>query len=284
MNTMGDSTIDLHLHTTCSHGRFSPTRVVELAAKAGLSAIAITDHNTAAGLCEARRAADMYGVELVGGCEFSADWRSLELHVLGLFLDERAPGFEAAMAHVAALWRERLERMLERVRRADGIDLTWDDLYYTGHVPPVSPVAEAIARKRGDMSTGEAFRAYLDEGKPGYVAPLVDLAWVAGMVRDLGGLCVMAHPWAYDPQVVSFTEEDYRGMREMGVDGLECYHPGQPVEGLEERIELTRALGMVVSGGSDCHGAGPGQAIRMGSLRVPASLLDEMRQRLAQRG
>jgi hypothetical protein len=205
-------------------------------------------------------------------------------YVLGLFLDERAPGFDAAMAQVAALWRERLERMLERVRRADGIELTWDDLYYTGHVPPVSPVAEAIARKRGDMSTGEAFRAYLDEGKPGYVAPLVDLAWVARMVHDLGGLCVMAHPWPYNPEVVSFTQADYRGMREMGVDGLECYHPGQPVEGLQARIELTRALGMVVSGGSDCHGAGPGQPIRIGSLCIPASLLDDMRGRVAPRG
>jgi predicted metal-dependent phosphoesterase TrpH len=277
---MNDSTIDLHLHTTCSHGRFSPTRVMELASKRGLSAIAITDHNTAAGLCEARHVSGMYGVELIGGCEFSAEWQSLELHVLGLFLEERMPGFDAVMEQVATLWRERLERMMERVRRADGIELTWDDLYYTGHVPGVSPVAEAIARKRGDVSTGEAFRAYLDEGKPGYVAPLVDVAWVVRTVHDLGGLCVMAHPWAYNPEVVRFSEADYRGMKEMGVDGLECYHPGQPVEGLHERIALTRKLGMAVSGGSDCHGAGPGQPIRMGSLHVPASLLDEMRERL----
>ena len=278
------STVDLHLHTTCSHGRFSPTRVVELAARAGLSAIAITDHNTAAGLAEARRAGEIHGVEVIGGCEFSADWRTLDLHVLGLFLDERAPGFYQVMDNIAELWRERLERMMARVRTETDVGLTWDDLYYTGHVPPVSPVAEAIARKLGGMSTGEAFRAYLDEGKPGYVAPLVDLAWVARTVRGLGGLCVMAHPWAYNPEVVSFTEADFSEMKAAGVDGLECYHPGQDANGLDSRIGLTHALGMVVSGGSDCHGAGPGVEPRMGSQRVPRAVLEELRERLHDRG
>lgn len=280
---MNDSFVDLHLHTTCSHGRFSPTRVVELAARMGLAAAAITDHNTGAGLCEARRAGEMYDIEVIGGCEFSAEWRDLELHVLGLFLDDRAPGFDEAMSRTASLWRERLERMMERMRREQGIQVTWDDLYYTGHIPGVSPVAEAIARARGDMTTGEAFRAYLDEGKPGYVAPLVDVAWVARTVRDLGGLCVMAHPWAYDPDVVTFGDADYAAMRDAGVDGLECYHPGQDAAGLAERIRQTHGLDMVVSGGSDCHGAAPGQPLKMGSQGVPLGVLDGLRERLARR-
>ena len=279
----GTGNVDLHLHTTCSHGRFAPTRVVELAAARGLSAIAITDHNTATGVPEACRAGERYGIEVIGGCELSAEWRTWELHVLGLFLDYRAPGFDQAMLTVARLWRERLERMMERVYQADGVRVTWEDLYFTGHIPPVSPLAEAIARARGDMTTSEAFRAYLDEGQPGYEAPLVDVAWVARTVHDLGGLCALAHPWAYDPVLTPLGEEDFRQMAAQGLDGLECYHPGQDPAGLEARIALTRRLGLAVTGGSDCHGAGPGQPLKLGSQQVPRSVLEELKRRLPAR-
>jgi len=276
---MPTRTVDLHLHTTCSHGRFSPTRVVELAAERGLAAIAITDHNTAAGVPEARRAGEVYGVEVIGGCEFSADWHNLELHVHGLFLDERAPGFWEAMDRTATLWRERLERMMEKVHREGGPRVTWDDLYYTGHVSQVSPVAEAIARKCGNMTTKEAFAAWLYEGRPGFVAPLVDLKWVADVTHDLGGVCVMAHPWAYGDEITPFTETDFRDMAAAGADGLECYHPGHDPERVPEYVALTHALGLAVSGGSDCHGAGPGQPLRMGTLNIPYMVLEELRER-----
>ena len=279
---MNEAMVDLHTHTACSHGRFTASRVLELAAGRGLAAVAITDHNTTAGLAEASQAGEQWGVEVVGGCEFSAEWHSLELHVLGLFLDHGASGFAQAMAEVAKRWRERLERMMERLHQQAGLRVTWDDLHYTGHLPVVTTLAEAIGRQTG-MTARQVFDAYLEEERPAYVAPLVDLGWVARTVHDLGGLCIMAHPWAYDPATVVFTEADFLEMKAAGADGLECYHPGQDAAGLQERVRLTHGLGMLVSGGSDCHGAGPGQEPRLGSQQVPRAVLEELRAGLAGR-
>lgn len=268
---------DLHLHTTCSHGRFSPSRVVELAAQRGLRAIAITDHNNGAGIAEAMAAGREYGVEVIGGCEFSADWRNAELHVHGLFLDPAHPAFREVMREADRLWRERLWRMMKLVEKETGIELSWDDIYYTGYNSQVSPVAEAIGKKLG-MSTHDAFHRFIWEGCSCFVPPLVDVAWVAEQAHRLGGVCVMAHAWAYGEEWPQ-PEEDFAKLAAAGVDGIECYHPAHAPEDLERHIAQTRAAGLAVSGGSDCHGAGPGQDFRMGTLHVPYSVVEELQAR-----
>ncbi|MDQ2069659.1 PHP domain-containing protein [Natronospira bacteriovora] len=193
------SDTDLHTHSTASDGRLAPAELVALAAEAGVRRLALTDHDTLAGLPEARAAAEDHGVELVPGLELSCQWRRQEIHVVGLWVDEQSPILTAALAEQAARREQRAERIAHRLeqnrmpgaldgarRLASGATLTrphfarW--LVETGHVP--------------DMPT--AFRRWLGRGKPAAVGfQWPPMSEAIDWIRQAGGVAVLAHPLKY---------------------------------------------------------------------------------------
>lgn len=272
----GEGTADLHVHTTASHGRFSPTRQVQLAASKGLRAVGITDHNTMTGCLEALDAGEHYGIEVIQGIEISAEWRQLEMHLLGLLLDYREERCREAMDKIEEVWWERYRRMIAKARRNLGVVLALGDIYYGGHVPVVGPLAAALAERLG-MEQGEAMRRFLYLGGDAYEPPVLTIAEACRLVHHCGGVAVMAHPYGYDRKWVQWTENDFAELKEMGVDGLEAWYPSFGEEGTLDLLGIAERYGFCVSGGSDCHGFAPGKQSKLGCIRMPYRAVEQLK-------
>ena len=213
--------IDLHVHSTASDGELSPEAVVGRAARAGLAAMALTDHDTLGGVPAAIAAGVRLGVRVVGGCEFSvaAPWG--EMHVLGYFL---APGIEVLEAFLTDCRADRARRgraMVDRLHRL-GIPVSHEDVLAEAEGGAVGRphVARALLRRGQVASVGEAFDRYLGRGRPAFVEKsLPGFAEVADLVHRVGGVVSAAH----------LKDRGSRSLllhlRESGLDAVETRHP-----------------------------------------------------------
>lgn len=267
---------DLHLHSTASDGTLPPEAVVARSAEAGLAAIALTDHDSLAGIPAAVDAGRRLGVRVVGGCEFSvaAPWG--EMHLLGYFLPGADAALEALLARQRADRERRAGEMAGRLRQ---------------HGLPVSDQAVRRASAGGAMgrphvarvlveagvvtTLDEAFDRWLGRGRPGFVPKVLPtLDEVAGVVHAAGGIVSAAH----------LKERGSRGalqhFQRQGLDAVEVRHPSHAPE-LEARLLGTaRELGLAVSGGSDWHGEiAAGTHGALGSTAVPLEWLDALEAR-----
>ncbi len=269
--------VDLHMHSTASDGSLSPTAVVEAARVAGLVAIALTDHDTVAGVGDARRAGAAAGIEVVPGVELSAHDGKQEVHMLGLHL-----GHVEALAGPLTEFRNgrttRAERMVERLRSL-GATVTMDDVLReaSGGAVGRPHVARALVA-RGFVSTlPEAFERYLAAGRPAYIGKdRLSIPDAIRMVHDAGGLAVLAHPGQHG------TREALEAFRKAGGDGVEVRHPGHTAADIARIERLAGEIGLVPSGGSDWHGLTSGDRV-LGAMRVPFAWLELQRARVAER-
>jgi predicted metal-dependent phosphoesterase TrpH len=260
---------DLHVHTTVSDGTYTPEQVVEVARRCGLAALAITDHDTLAGL-PAARACGASALEIISGVEITAERRGREVHLLGYFVSLDHPGLNAALAAVRTHRVQRFGEMLERLRRS-GVSLSDRDFSL--------PTSAALGRrhlaqllvKAGRVSTvQEAFRRYLHEG--GSVAvpkKRVAAAEALALVRAAGGVAAWAHP-PYD-----VTRDDLAEMRALGLRAVEAAYPDFRKSRTQQLRAWADALGLAVTGGSDCHG--PGRR-GIGTCTVSSAELERLRQ------
>ncbi|MDR2216447.1 MAG: PHP domain-containing protein [Nevskiaceae bacterium] len=254
--------IDLHTHSLCSDGLLSPTALAEAAAAQGVTLFALTDHDTIAGVAECARACRAQQIRHVTGVEVTSSWRGQEIHVVGLGVDPAHPALTAHLAQVIERRRERVEVILERLRRA--LRLPPDDTFgATINSLPV-PTRTHIAREliaRGEVtSIQHAFRQWLGRGRPGY-APQQwpDLASAIAAIRASGGQAVLAHPHSYKlssgGRRALFAE-----FAALGGSAAELDMPGLSPTDAMQLGELSRAHGLAGSAGSDFHE--PGQAWR----------------------
>ena len=270
--------IDLHVHTTASDGTFPPSEAVSHARELGLAAIAVTDHDTPAGIPEALEAGRALGVEVVPGIEVSVDYKGRGIHILGYFIDPAAPSLRHLLQWVVAERRRRNETIAAAMR-ADGIDITLHDL---GGDDPASVIgrphfAAALVERGYASDMGDAFRRFLDRGQVYYrKRAYIPLRQGLEVIRDAGGKPVMAHPLQYrfdEPELLALV----RTLTDGGIVGMEClysqYEPAQSdyLTGLAERF------GLCVTGGSDFHGTR--KPIEMGTPAVPYELLEKLRAR-----
>jgi len=191
--------IDLHTHSDCSDGSLRPAQLVERAAAAGIEALALTDHDTIAGLEEAWLAARRAGLALIPGIELSASWRSQTVHVLGLWIDPAAARLRTALRDQADRRRARMARICARLSK---LGLPGDALLRAVETNPGLPTRSHLAAAlKADGHVGcaeEAFRKYLGAGKAAHVAAeWPALSEVVGWVRDGGGVASLAHPARY---------------------------------------------------------------------------------------
>ncbi len=259
---------DLHVHTTASDGRFSPEEVLSMAARTGISHLAVTDHDTLDGLL-ALSGARAAGPVLIPGIEFSTDLPGCEVHILGYHFDIAAAELNRQIDLIA---RDRLDRAERMVHKLAGLGYPVDfDLVLAkaGDASAVGRphVAAALVERGYFPDVAAVFDAVLDHDKPGYV-PHYKLTPgdTVALIKGSGGLAVLAHPGLVGDDAV------VRAMIALGLDGIEVYHPSHDNEVTAKYLALAVEHGLAVTGGSDFHGI-PGRFPEtLGEFTVSADL------------
>ncbi len=278
---------DLHTHSSASDGAVSPAELIALADREGMGGVALTDHDTTAGLDEAARAAERTeGVAFLPGVELSAVFPKGTLHILALGLDPAGNAIKAVTARLLAARNRRNPQMIDKLRRL-GLEITFEDvLAAAGATDPnrqvVSRVhmAAVLTRKGYARDTNEAFEKYLAAGAPGYVdKERLEPAEAIAAIHAAGGLAVLAHP--VHLQFANFAECErlVHVLIDAGIDGLEVYHSDHTDELTRFLLNLARRLDLAVSGGSDFHGPVKPN-VRLGRPRVPMAIMEELLERI----
>ena len=244
--------LDLHIHTTCSDGTCTPEEVAVQARRVGLHAIAITDHDTVAGIARARRAGEALGLRVISGIELSCSLGASDMHLLGYGIDEGHPAIAAMTGRMGTLRRERLATIVRRLQDL-GVAITVDDVQVPeGNAAVGRPhVAEALVRLGVVRYQQEAFSRFLADGAPAYVPSRgPDVTEAIAAVQGAGGCSVWAHPSLEDAR--RFAE-----LEQMGLEGIEVLRPNLAPTTSSALEHAARDAGLVVSGGSDWHGGNP---------------------------
>ena len=266
-------TVDLHTHSTASDGVLPPAEVVEAASAAGLSAMALTDHDSVAGVAEAREAGERLGVRVVAGAELSAHVDREEIHLLALHLD-RLDVIAGELARFRDDRVTRAERMVAKLR-ALGVDVAMDDVLREAGAGAVGRphVARAVVAAGAAADVREAFDRFLGDGRPANVEkPRLDAREAIAIAHAAGGIAVWAHPGA------AGRREKVEPLAAAGLDGIEVLHPRHTGDDMARLSALAEHFGLVTSGGSDWHG--PTDAWRtLGMMRVPTQVLEAQERR-----
>jgi len=276
------ASVDLHFHSSFSDGNWSPGEAVSFAVEKGLAAIALTDHDTVRGVSQAIEAANGR-LCVIPAVEMSASFEGgSDLHILGYFVDPADRGLMGAIERLTAIRLEHTENLLGMLR-SENISICMKDVLGFAGAGALSGepevtigkahVTKAIVRAGGAADITEAYNRYLSPESPFYRQRLwPDAVEVIDVLRGAGGVTSLAHP--------SEKTVDRRAIERLsalGLDALEVYHP---VISLERRAELSRLaleLGLLVTGGSDCHGPYEEHAPTLGSIDVPLHLVHGLR-------
>lgn len=262
---------DLHTHSVFSDGTCTPEEVIDGAIAAGLSAVALTDHNTVDGLPDFLEAARGKNINIVPGLEFSADYKGTELHILGLFIAPEHFGRVAElMENGAALKEESNIALIEALRR-DGYDLNYDEIKASTANGRVNRLHVAVAlMQKGYVSTAkEAFASLLSKSGGYYVAPKRPSAQeIIDFISSIGAVSVLAHPFLNldDGEIVEFLSIT------RGLDGMECYYSTYDEATTKRALELAEQFSLLPSGGSDFHGRAKPDinlGVGKGNLQIP---------------
>lgn len=245
--------VDLHIHTTFSDGTYTPAEVVDLAKRSGLPALAITDHDTIAGIEPARKAA-VDKLEVIAGVEITCQFRDKPLHLLGYFFREDDSGLADLLKRIHDHRRQRFGEMVERLGR-HGIKLNVASLDANGEITTLGRrhLADLLVSAGRAGTVREAFYRYLGDDGPVAVPHLaVPVADAIAVVHAAGGVAAWAHP-PYD-----CTREDLLALREQGLQAVEADFPRCKAGRSRELRAWAKELGLAITGGSDCHGPGNG--------------------------
>jgi predicted metal-dependent phosphoesterase TrpH len=261
--------IDLHSHTTASDGRSAPDVLIQEAAAAGVTTLAVTDHDTVAGLAVAGIAARAAGMTFVPGIEVTAVHEGRDVHVLGYYIDAADEQLQQFLDQQRADRRRRLSEILERLQQI-GVAIDTEPLLAraaddTGKAVGRPMVAEALVTAGHARDIAEAFHLYLGDGRPAFVERSgVPPAQVISIIRRAGGLASLAHPGKtrIDALVSSLADN--------GLTALEVYHPDHDAHETARYREMAARYDLLVTGGSDYHGPGSGREAALGRTGLPA--------------
>ncbi|WP_112244083.1 PHP domain-containing protein [Kribbella monticola] len=251
--------IDLHTHSNRSDGTDPVDVLIARAKRDGLDVIALTDHDTADGWAEGRRAAEDLAVGFVPGIEISCKLNGISVHLLAYLLD---PSYEPLARELATVRDGRTDRIPSIVARINalGVDLTVDEVLAqaTGTPSVGRPhVADALVARGTVADRGEAFDRFLADGRPGHVSHYaIDPGRAIDLVREAGGVPVIAHPWGRSSHKVITEETIARFVTENGLAGIEVDHQDHSPASRVALRGIAQNLGIIYTGSSDHHGAG----------------------------
>ena len=266
--------LDLHLHSTCSDGMKSPAWVVQQAAANGAELIALTDHDTLAGVAEAQAEGRRRDLEVVAGVEIGVNDPQLgELHVLGYFsADARLGGVEQQLETYRTERETRAARTVERLAKL-GLEVEYETVVeLAGGAAIGRPhIARAMVNAGHVESVQEAFNRYLRNDGPAYVPrTLLSLHESIEMIHGVGGFSSLAHPTRY-----AEPDEAVHAFSEAGGLGIEIYYRNDGAERIANGERTARRLGLVPTGGSDFHGLHPDE-LRPASVPMPSQAANDI--------
>jgi 3',5'-nucleoside bisphosphate phosphatase len=265
---------DLHVHSNASDGTDPPAEVMRRAAQAGLDAVALTDHDTVAGLAQARDALPP-SLILVPGMELSCLVHGRSLHMLAYLFNPGDPELAAETRRIRADRVLRARAMVDRLVDL-GVPISWDDVTAIAGAAVVGRphIARAMAASGAIASPDQAFTPdWIADGGRAYVGRYaLDPVRAITLVRSAGGVAVLAHPRADRALLVS--DAQIAGLAAAGLAGVEVFHPDQPESEQASLLGLTRDLGLIATGGSDDHGSLTGH--RIGSYIAPPGAYESL--------
>lgn len=280
MTTMAENTdhIDLHMHTTASDGVTAPQDLLQIVRDAGVRAFAITDHDTFAGSAEIRRLLQPDDPTLITGVEVSAGEVGEDLHLLVYlfhtpFVDDDSP-LGQAVAEFRRRRDTRAEKIVQRLNK-NGLALDFELVNKIASGAPVGRphIADAMLQSKLVPDYNSAFRLWIGYGKPAYVEKENMTPQEAiNLAHESGGVILMAHP------AINGAEERIKALVEMGLDGLEAWHPANNRSRRRRYVRLAAERGLVISGGSDYHGRNDSHG-QVGELSVPYQWLENLQER-----
>jgi predicted metal-dependent phosphoesterase TrpH len=269
--------IDLHSHTTASDGQFPPAELVRRAREAGVTRLAITDHDTVNGLPEALAAAGPAGLEIVPGIEVSSAFAKADIHLLGHFVDPRHPGLTAFCARREGDRRRRMEEMVQRMN-ALGFPVRMEQ------VQSIAGDSENLCRPhlaRALVEMGycrdpqEAFDRFIGDGRPAFVpTERIAAGDAIALIHSAGGAATLAHP---GPD--RFHRYEIGQLRALGLDGLEVYHPDHDPGTRERYLGIAREHDLVPTAGSDFHGDRVAPDRQLGTASLALAHFEALRSR-----
>lgn len=264
---------DLHIHTTYSDGTCSPKEIFNLAAKAGLNVISITDHDTVGALEESVGLADKYKIEFISGIEFTCEIPKAEVHILGYFIDWKEPSFLEIVKKIQKSREERIYKFAEKLKKM-GVDLNPEEVFeLAGHRFPGRPHVARVLVKTGQVgSIREAFERFLDFKAPAYVShyKMTPEQAIALIVKNKG-IPVYAHPAATN------ADEIIPQLMAAGLRGIEVYYPTHSSFKVNHYRNLAKKYGLLITGGSDFHGMNGGREISLGEVYLQDKYVEELK-------
>lgn len=273
--------IDLHVHSTASDGTASPRELAELALRQGLSAVAVTDHDTVLGYPELKEAGEELGIETVPGIEISTKFHRA-VHILGYYIDPHSPHLEPVLNWVVED-RDKRNREMCRLMAADGLPVNYEDMKQRfGEVIGRPHFADLLVELGLAKNVKDAFDRYVEKGQRYYVGrTILPIEQAIDIIRLSGGVPVLAHPFQY--------QLDDAGLRELiehciaqGLRGMECRYSGYGPEQSEYLEKLAEECGLIKTGGSDYHGSNKpkivlGRGIEE-NLHIPYEWLENLKE------
>jgi len=264
---------DLHLHTLFSDGTYTPRELIDLASTLDIAAVAVTDHDTVEGIVPTIEAAKDKDIEVIPAIELTAEHQGLEIHILGYFIEY---GNKTLIKELAVLKENRLERlskMLNKLKEMN-VNIKAEQVLKISGAGTVGRLhlARTLVTEGFANSIYEAFGKYIGEHSPAYVCGFrFNPAEAIKLIRDYGGIAILAHPYILkkDDLISLFVEQ--------GLRGLEVYYPEHSKAMTRHYKDLADRYGLLVTGGSDCHGSAKAEA-QLGSIKLPMEFVEKLRQ------
>ncbi|QXP84939.1 PHP domain-containing protein [Methylococcus sp. Mc7] len=264
---------DLHAHSTASDGTLSPADLVRTAAASGIRTLALTDHDSVAGLPEAAGAAADQGLRLIPGVELSVTWESRTIHIVGLNIAPDHPGLDEGMRRLQAVRFERAKEMGRRLEKK-GIPGTLEIAAGLARAGMVTRThfARALVQLGHAASVRDVFDKFLAQGKPGHVPTVwAEMAAAVGWIVEAGGVPVLAHPQRYK-MTGSWIGRLAGDFKAAGGEAIEVISGNATLSDIQTNTGIARRYGLLASVGSDYHG--PEQVwLKLGKIPpLPAGL------------
>ncbi len=273
--------VDLHLHTVFSDGQCQPDELVTAIAEQGLSALAVTDHDTTESLSAVQKAAEATGMTVIPGIEINTVWQDKEVHILGYFIDPEDASLQAVIRHHQDARVSQMKEMAQRLKKLKRIDISFEDIRAaSGHNSIGRPhVAKVLVEKGTVTSISEAFNRYLNPRCETFVRrKTVPPHEAVEAIYESGGIPVIAHPGDMEK-----IEDLTLDLMNYGLRGLEAYHRSHSPALIEFHCSLAEKHGLIVTGGTDFHGTADVYGKALERVNMPEYVYEELKNEHQQR-
>lgn len=263
---------DLHLHTVFSDGTYTPEELISASHRAGLSAIAVVDHDTTDGIAPAMEAAGKKGIEVLPGIELSAEYEGSEVHILGYLVDYKDSSLIKGLDTLKKNRVERIYKIIEKLKSI-GIDLKPESVFDIAGEGTVGRlhIARALVKEKKAASIFESFQKYIGDKCPAYCLGFKFSPEEAiNLIKEAKGIPVLAHPYTFhnDELIPKFID--------WGIMGLEVYYPEHSQSMMNYYLNIVREHDLLATGGSDCHGKAKPD-VKIGCMKIPYELVDKLK-------